>query len=692
MSRPWWDADPAERRPPELVPDRDLSPDRRGRAAPWRRPRVHADDARAIAAETLARRARFTPSWTGEREDDAGLALVDLVAHQVAAVARCADQLTLKARVELLRAAGIGPLPPRPLRALLSFQVSPSAPRPVAIAAGFEVSATDDGGRTVPFETEATIVACPGKLAAIASEVEGVIEEAEVPQLADRDAVLAFGPRPAPGAAVYLGIDGAIAPAPSVALAWFAAAPAGAPPAASAGGNAAPAGVAPLPVLTWEVLDGPDVVPAQLLQDQTSSLTRTGIVELRVPPRWRPTTLPRGRATPLRWLRARVLQGRYPASPPSAVHVALNAVWASSGETVRSEVLEPVAAPGERARVFRLARAPVLVAPSRPGAPQSAVDLVVDEGDAEPRAWREEPDLAAWRPDARVYRLDPVAGTVEFGDGERGLRVPDGFRHVQARSYRVHAPAGRVAAGAITGLVGSAPFVTAVTNPAAASGAASAEDLAGSLRRGPREIRARGRAVAAVDYEVCALRAPGADVRRVRAEPGYHPEAPGRPVPGVVGLLVVPEDRGDGDPPVPDEQTLRAVVEHLAREAAPAGVDVIAAAPRYVRVSVDLSFVPRRGVDLGAAVSDVIQRLDRYLHPLTGGDDGQGWAFGGAIRQVALLRALLDGDSMVRAVPRLSLIVDGVRFAECGERPIERLALLWPGAHQVIPIGEEEVS
>jgi hypothetical protein len=91
-------------------------------------------------------------------------------------------------------------------------------------------------------------------------------------------------------------------------------------------------------------------------------------------------------------------------------------------------------------------------------------------------------------------------------------------------------------------------------------------------------------------------------------------------------------------------------------------------------------------------VSDVIQRLNRYLHPLTGGDDGEGWPFGGAIRQVALLRALLAADSMVRAVPRLHLIVDGVRFSGCAERPIEPRALLWPEAHQVVPIREEDVS
>jgi len=680
MIRPWWDDDHTR---PDLVADLDLVENRQGRAALWRRPRVHTQDAKLIAAEALARRRGFTPTWTSTREDDAGRVLVDLVAHQVAATAKCVDELTLKTRVELLATAGVGPLPPRPMSALLAFEVSPSAPRPVTIASGFRVVGRDVDGHDVTFETTATITAAPGRIAAIARELEGALEGVEIPALADNVIAQPFGRTSADNSAVYVGFDVPMSPGPEISIAWFAAPREGAPPPASAGGIATGVRNEPPPVLVWEILDGGEVAAAELLRDETASLTRTGLVGLRVPLRWRPSTLPLAGAVPLRWLRARMVQGRY-SKPPAIVHVALNGVWATSGETVRREVLAPIARPGVAPRAFRLARTPVL---------SGSLELVVDEGGAQPVPWREEPDLSVWRAEDRVYRLDPLTGVVEFGDGIRGHRLPDGFRHVHARSYRVHVPGGRIAGDSITSLVGSAPFVNAATNPAPASGAVVAETRSDVLRRGPREIRSRGRAVTAEDYEVSALRATGADVRRVHAEPGYHPAAPGRPVPGVVGLLAVPADRGDGSPPIPDEQSLRAIVEHLAKAAAPAGVDVIAAAPRYVRVGVDLSFVPANsGVDIGIAVDDVIRRINRYLHPLHGGDVEEGWPFGGAIRRVALVRAVLERNDMVRAVPRLNVIVDGVRYAECGERAIERLALIWPDTHQVIPVAEEDVA
>ena len=91
-------------------------------------------------------------------------------------------------------------------------------------------------------------------------------------------------------------------------------------------------------------------------------------------------------------------------------------------------------------------------------------------------------------------------------------------------------------------------------------------------------------------------------------------------------------------------------------------------------------------VDRAADPSDVVRRvaaaLDRYLHPLTGGDAGQGWPFGGPIRYVPLVqRVLAVGD--VRAVDRLDFLVDGVRVAPCSDRALPPNSLLWPDAHEV---------
>lgn len=686
MTRPWWESDHPDRS--GLVPDRDLSDDREdGSGQAWRRPRVHEQQARAIAAEALERRGGFTPTWTSTRDDDAGRVLIDLFSQQVAATATSINDSTLKARVDLLATAGIGPLPPRPLRTLLAFTVSQSAPRSVPIGAGFRVIGKDTDGRDVSFETEDTIVASPGELTAAVTEIESVFEKVELPSLPDRVTVLPFGTNAPLDSAFYIGIAGPVSPFPELSLAWFAAPRGESPPPASAGTKTLEA-EAQLPVLTWELLDGIEVVPAELLSDETSSLTRTGVVRLRTPMQWRPTTIPNGGTTPLRWLRVRITQGQYRELPIIA-HVALNAVWSTSGETIRREVLTPVAQPGERARVFQLARTPVLAKPDG----TTSLDLRIDEGEAQPTQWTERPDVSTWKADDRVYRLDPISGVVEFGDGVRGRQIPDGFRHVRAASYRAYVPASRIAAGAITSPAGSAPFVVGATNPVPVAATLVVETLARTLYRGRDELAARGRAVTAADYQVMALRAPGADVRRVQAEPGFNPRAPGRRVPGVVGMLVVAGDRFDGKPPIPDEQSLQAVVDYLAEAVAPAGVEVIAAAPTFVSVSADLSFVPEgTSFDTGEIVNELIRRINLYLHPLTGGDWQTGWPFGGKIRPVALVRALLENNAMVRSIPRLTLAVDGVRYIDCVEVVIPPRALLWPSTHRAIPMAEEDVK
>jgi predicted phage baseplate assembly protein len=256
---------------------------------------------------------------------------------------------------------------------------------------------------------------------------------------------------------------------------------------------------------------------------------------------------------------------------------------------------------------------------------------------------------------------------------------------VRAASYKVGGGrAGAVDAEALSTLVHSAPFVVGVVNPLPASGGGEAEPLDRSLRRGPREIRARGRAVTAADYELMALSAQGAEVARVHAVSGLHPALGGGPLPGVVGVFVVPPDRGEG-PPTADAGTLEAVATHLVDRVAPAGVEVIAAAVRYHRVRAELSLRLRDpSADAGAAIRRTLAEIDRYLHPLTGGDDGEGWPFGAPIRHRPLLRRLLTQVDDLSAIPRLNLVVDGVRLAACADAPISAHGLPWPEGHEAV--------
>jgi hypothetical protein len=147
-------------------------------------------------------------------------------------------------------------------------------------------------------------------------------------------------------------------------------------------------------------------------------------------------------------------------------------------------------------------------------------------------------------------------------------------------------------------------------------------------------------------------------------------------------VFVVPPDRGEG-PPTPDQETLRAVAEFLSKGAAPAGVDVVAASPRYHKIRAEVGVLIHPEANAGETVRRVIEMLNRYFHPHSGGDDGEGWPFGGTLRYPIVLRSITNVDG-VRAVPRLNFVVDGFRIRACTDYAISADALFWPEGHQVI--------
>jgi hypothetical protein len=184
-----------------------------------------------------------------------------------------------------------------------------------------------------------------------------------------------------------------------------------------------------------------------------------------------------------------------------------------------------------------------------------------------------------------------------------------------------------------------------------------------------------------------AKRAPGAQVERAQAISGLHPSFPGTPIPGVVGVFIVPPDRKEG-PPTPDQETLRAVAEFLNKNAAPLGVEVVAAAPRYHRIRAEAGVLIKAEADVGTTVQNVMKALNKYLHPLNGGDDGDGWPFGGTLRYTTMLRLIANIDG-VRAAPRLNFVVDGIRLPACADFLISPDSLFWPEGHQVIVLETE---
>jgi hypothetical protein len=557
----------------------------------------------------------------------------------------------------------------------------------------------------VVFETQFSLYGAPSKIDKIYVQEGGTFREGD---LKSTEPFAAFGDKPIPGRALLIGLTGAVAPSRFLSLGIGIAAVAGTPPPASTGGID-PVPIAASPMLRWEVFDGGTYQVAEVVRDETGGLYRSGIVELSLPRQWRPGR-PEGledKADPnLRWLRLRIVYGQFDKSPQFSF-VRLNVTRAKAARTIRDEVLEPV--PDSQGRQMRLSQTPVI---------PNSLTLEVDDGsfdspllpevatvedaaaseltDREPaassfgRRWKEVDDLMEAGSDDEFYVLDPETGIVTFGDGVNGVALPKGFRHVRAARYSVGGgAAGAVEADAIKTMLSSVAFVSGVTNPLPASGGTDRESQQNAVRRGPQNFRARGRAVTVADYALMALRAPGAQIVRAHAVSGFHPLLPGKPIPGVVGVYVVPPDRNEG-PPTPDENTLRAVSQELAKKLAPLGVEIVVAAPRYHRIRAIAGVVIDPAFDQSDIIRRLLNELNTYLHPLTGGEDGQGWPFGQTLQYTVLIRRLLARIRGLLAVSTLNFVVDGFRILGCKDVVPSANALFWPEGHDVIVRESEE--
>lgn len=640
----------------------------------------------AVRAAVRDRIPGFTPDWTNPDRQDAGVALVRLFGTQTEPVLTRVNRLPEKILAEHLNTAGVQRRPATAATALLEFTVNPPDGASVLVPAGFQASASGQDGQVI-YETDRDLFATPATLGAIATQQAGTLEPVPLGPAGPGRPFPPFGSDPQPGSALWIGLAGAAGPFPSLSLGFVIAAAA---PAPVISGGLTPLPTPPTPLLRWDVLDGGRFVPAEVVRDDTAGLRRSGTVELRVPRTWAPASPPTARPGPaLRWLRLQVVQGTFTVAPPVVSGLRLNMVAATAARTILDEPPEPIQDPAATTarRRFRLSQVPILAGSVAIEVDDPATDLFgTTTGSATP--WQEVESLAGYGPDDLVFVVDHATGVITFGDGVNGAAVPPGFRTVRARRYRVGGgTAGAVRAGAVTSVATASPFVTGVNNPFPATGGSDAEPDDDVMRRGVGELRSRGRAVAPADYGLLALRAPGASVVRAHGVPGLHPDLRGRPIPGVVGVLLVPPADGSGEPPVPTAQTLRAVADYLTREVAPAGITVVTGPVRFRQVTVEARVTLDPDQDRAGVLSRAGDAVTRYLDPLVGGENGAGWPFGGAVRYTPLVRRLLSVDGVL-AVSGLSLTVDGLRLPPCTDHAIPRDDLVWPRRPLLIPVEE----
>ncbi|HET9077887.1 MAG TPA: putative baseplate assembly protein [Acidimicrobiales bacterium] len=632
-----------------------------------------------IVDETKRLIPRYCPEWTNHNLSDPGVALIELFAWMSEMMLFRMNQVPDRLYTKFLDMVGIQPFPPSVARADLTFWLSTSLDHPVVVPSGTEVgTAIGSVGDPVVFSTSEDLVIAPPRLISAKTGTarnDGLLVDAwDDLRLPDSEVTCFTSDPIEPDDAFYLG---------------FAETLGGALIRLSVAATIEGIGVDPAdPPIRWEVWSGETWLAAQVQGDTTGGLNRDGFVVLALPRVMEALSMGGTRAF---WLRGRLVRPRadqpsYQTSPRisslrvdtlGGTVVAEHAVIVGQEAVGRSD--------GTPDQFFSLRRSPVL--PRREG---EAVRVVTVTNGAE---WTEVEDFTASGPDDRHYVLDGASGEIRFGptvrypDGsvrQHGAIPPDGAEIVMTSYRHGGGSAGNVGANTLVSLRSGIAYIDRVANLGPASGGVDAETVRNAKIRGPFSLRSGQRAVTVRDFERLTLEA-STEVARVRCLPPAGPSSS-------VRLLVVPHARNTPDQQRIDDFALDPVLYQRIRDYLEPrrmlGATVDIGTPFYQGVTVAALIQALPGRPAALVRQRALNLLYRYINPLTGGTDGDGWAFDTDLN-AAPIAEMLEGIEGVDRVEEVLLFAYDLRTDQrigAGREVIrlDRQSLFLSARHQVV--------
>ena len=359
----------------------------------------------------------------------------------------------------------------------------------------------------------------------------------------------------------------------------------------------------------------------------------------------------------------------------------LNTVWAIHGETITEEIIG--SGDGEQNQTHALQQDDVLqgedirVQEALSAEERERIerefgkDSVADREDLGGTwvRWKEVKALFDCGPDDRCYEIDRAAGILRFGDGEHGRIVPAGVDNIRAFSYRTGGGlVGNVDTNKIEALATAVAGIESVFNPVPAGGGSDKADTNAMLTIGPRRISHGDRAVSVEDFEELAYEA-SRQIAKVRclSTTNLVRTSTGLPDPcdprqfhqalkehGWVSLVIVPDLP---DPhPCPSLELRRAVKDYLSERApsvVAAGNRIVVRPPDYVTVGVEAKIFVTTLEKAAAVETEARTKLEKFLHPVRGGPEGNGWEFGRPVTRsdiFGLLERIPDIDRVEELV------------------------------------------
>jgi predicted phage baseplate assembly protein len=638
-----------------------------------------------LVDECILRIPRYCPEWTDYNLSDPGITLIELFAWLTDQMLLRFNQVPRKNYVAFLELLGIRLQPPAPAQTDLTFYLTTDLPEAYSIPAGVEVATErTETQEAITFSTDWSLIIGKPRLrhfltAQITEEMPQVFRDRATSQWTRQpqgqwggSEQPLFDEQPQPGNSFYLVVDPEEPLEGNVLAITF------------KGAAATPTGINPnQPPRRWEAWDGQHWQPVLLREgddatrgfsfnefvQQGHNPAQGGDVILHLPQNWPTTSFT---AYQGRWLRCVFTnpgadQPGY-TNAPRIIGLAIRAIGgtvrASHSILIQDERLG--ISDGTAGQMFQLQGAPIL------GRRDNEYILVEPLGGL-PQTWQEVIDFADSSPQDRHYTIDSLTGRVQFGPL---IRESDHLRReTQVRSsiqqpkragvsligetessplehqygavpargsvismvtYRTGGGRqGNVQSSSLRFLKSAVPYVANVVNHQSATNGADAESLDQAVLRAPQMLRTRDRAVTTEDFEVLTKRAGAGAIARVRClPPSASSEA------GTVRLVLLPQANTDAlaeGVGISPEQfalnlDLQAQVLSYLDERRLLGIQIRLQEPEYIGVAVQTEVGLEPVYDNPHAQQEILHNLRialyRYLNPLTGGPDGNGWPFG----------------------------------------------------------------
>lgn len=443
-----------------------------------------------------------------------------------------------------------------------------------------------------------------------------------------------------------------------------------------------------LPRIHWQYLDNEDWVELEV-QDETKGLTKSEMVQFVISKKMKGTNL-FGSKNNIYWIRAVVTEdffiipdengitipNQLPGQvadnnpevssleecekhfefynisftnddtrklPPKVIGFYLNSTWAYQSRTITNEITG--SSSGEPNQVFNLLNMPVI-----------NIDIHVKEPDSLSNKkdgwvkWTNVSDLFESSSTDRHFVIDKTTGAVEFGNGIYGMIPPKGLNNIKATYSAGGGRSGNIKSLKISKLHSAISFVDKVYNPVSSDGGADTEEIDKLLIRAPTVLKHRHKAVALEDFQWLAKEA-SMKVAMVKVLPNFNVE--GNYQTGRVGVVIVPDSTISK--PVPSSELKRRVETYL-RDRCSNVMTLNVIPPSYIKIDISAVLITKTIESKPVIEYEARKKIVEFLHPLTGGEDGDGWEFG-SVPCISDIYSIFERINYVDYVKKVTVVL-----------------------------------